>query len=376
MKSKKKIVLISAVFLCLTACGSKKKNNEKKVLAADYSQQREALAAFEAANTLFDEESYASAAKAYDKIMVATPVSTLDGLIMFNSGLAHQMNDNCKLAVSRYRKVIRFSRKRKASALVLRAKLRLSDAYSCLGQADKSLVLLTEVFKQRKELNPAIGMAEVPAKLAAGYSRLGNRKMADYYFKIADRGLRMLENLNKNSKNQKKLLSKTLFTMGDTSRVKFNTKNHKTYFRTLVTLQKYLLRSISYEIEPWSMRAASQIVEAYEYSWKLVEDVKAPEGLSKARAERAIKVQRGKILQSALAGIRDLEKEKLPYDKSKQVADLMQRMGRSKLKMRNYLVAEVPGSELTQEAKKLQAPKREGRVKSDEKTILERKTKQ
>ena len=375
MKSKKKVLLISILALSLSACASKKKDGKSEVVQRpDFSQQNEAVRAFEQANALFDDEDYEGAAKAYDKIMVAKPVSTLDGLIIFNSGLSYQMTGDCRKAALRYRKVIRFSQKRKAEPLTLRAKLRLSDAYACLGLVNRSMVLLSEIFKQRRKLAPEIGLAEIPAKLAAGYSRLGNRKMADSYFKIADKGLRILENTKQDAKKQNLMLSKTLFTMGDTSRVKFKEGDHTAYFRTIKTLQKYLLRSMAYQIEPWQEKAATQIVAAYERTWKLVDDVKPPKEFNKTRGSRAVKVERGKILQLALDSLRDLKQQKLPGKRPEGITQLFKRLERTRLKMRNYLVAEVPGSELTEEAKYLQGDKREGRTKSPN-PILERKKK-
>lgn len=368
----KQISSLSVLTLVLTACSLFGKKEDEKI---DYSNQEVAAQEFEKGNILMDSENYQGALDVYSKIIVDKPVSTLDGLILFNAGLSHLLLQQCPAAESKLRKVVRMTHKTTPS-LSVRAKLRLSESLSCQGKEKEAMVLLLEIDKEKSLLSAEVGGAEVPAKIAAAYSRNGNRKMAERYFAIAENGVRKLQAQKMAAKDKLSLLGKSLFLMGDATNVKKETLDPQAYFQTLKVQQRYLLRAVEYDVKPWSQKAYDQLLEVYEPTWVFAANITPDPALDETAARRDLKVKRSTIIQMAMDSLRDLKAGKnLGMPETPMRNDLFTNLEKQLAKMNNYLVAEVPGSEFTSEAMKLQAPKREGRVKSGV-TELEKKSKQ
>jgi tetratricopeptide (TPR) repeat protein len=371
LKRESSNIFFLSIFCFLVGCSFGQKEPDAE--SVDFSKQRQAAVEFEKGNVLMDSEDYAGALQIFDKILVDFPVSTLDAMVTYNAGLANLMLQQCRDAESQLRKVIRFSHKDTPS-LAMRARLRLSDALNCLGKEREAMVLLLEINKDRARLPLEIGEAELPAKIAAAYSRNGNRKMAERYFAVAEQGLRKLQAKNLAAKDKQALLAKTLFTMGDTSHVKKSEVNPQGYYQTLKVQQRYLLRAVEYDIKPWSQKAYDQLTNVYDLTWEFVQKVQPNPELDETSARRDLKAQKSKLVQMAVEGLQDLKRGKnLGIEAPSILQELFRHLERQETKLNNYLVAEVPGSEYTTEAVKLQGPKREGRVKSEE-TILEQKS--
>lgn len=363
----------AALFLIFGgACASKQVGGDPN--AIDISSQKKVAEEFEKGNILMDSEDFKGALKVFDRIIVDNPVSTLDAMVMFNSGLSHMMIQECAPAENLLRKVVRFTNV-KTPALAIRAKLKLSDALACQGKQKEAMVLLLEIYRDRKMLPLEIGEAEVPAKIAAGYSRIGNRKYADRYFKIAELGVRKIEATRGSEQARRMTLARTLFMMGDTSFTNEAMQTPEAYFLTLKTQQKYLLKTIEYDVKPWSAKASDQILAAYDKTWDILKNQNVDEKTDDPKLRREQKVQKSKILQMALSSIRDLRHQRnLGITTSSISTQLLEAIEKRETKISNFLVSEAPGSEQTAEAMKLDSPRREGRVKSDT-TVLERKAK-
>jgi hypothetical protein len=342
--------------LVLVGCASREKTNTTEELK----KQDETVDTFEKGNELMDKEDYAAAAKIFDRLIVNDPASTLDAVILFNAGLSHLMNKDCQKAEDRLRRVVRFAKK-DMKGLLLRSKLRLSDALICLGKTKEAMIVQLEIFRDRKDLPLELGEAELPAKIAAGYARNGNRKMADRYFQMAEKGLRRV---------QGPIFARTLFFMGDTSQSLQSVKTFEDFLGVLRTQQKYLLKAVESEVEPWAEKSGDQILAAYRKSWDFVQQKPAtPDAMSR----REMKEKNAQRMQQVLLSIKELrDLRRLDRKSPPDVVDLFRGLAIEETKIRNFMVSEVPGSELSAEAERLQAPRREGRVKSGV-TDLEKK---
>lgn len=368
--------LLAALALAASVSGcSLFGSKDKAANEVDFASQQKASIEFEKANVMMDSGNYAGALEIYDRIIVAHPVTTLDSMIIFNAALSHLQLANCPAAEAGFRKVVRATNKDTPS-LAIRAKLRLADALNCQGKEKEAMVLLLEINRDRSRLPIEIGEAELPAKIAAAYSRNGNRKMADQYFAVAELGLRKLQAQRISAKDRAQILAQTLFTMGDFSNVKKDVVEPSSYFQTLKVQQQYLLRAVEFDIKPWSQKAYDQLTTVYEQTWRFVAKISPQSGGGDPANRRDVKVKRSQIIELALAGLKELRDSKnLGVQSPQMVNDLYQQLGKQETKLNNFLVADTPGSEYTNEAMKLQAPRREGQVKANENTILERKAK-
>ena len=367
------------LLLCLlvAACSS----NEKKPqidpsLKAARDREVKMAAAFEQASIMLDDGYFDKAAKRLDALRVEKPVSTLDGMILYNSGIAHYKSGNCEASKERFREALRFAKAKKVKGLAVRSKLRLTEVYSCLGDRKNTLITLLEVYRERLSLPPEIGEAEVPARIASAYAQNGNRRMANRFFKKAERGLQLVERRHQNTRAFKSHMAKTLFMMGNMSSVHPDGMESRAYFNAVKSLQKYLYRAVQAEQSPWSNQASEQIISAYEKTWAFVDrSEEKSEELTKIEYRKNRKA-RAEIVKNAIQALSALRREVIPESKDKKsVNNLFLVLNREERKMRNYLATSAPGTELRPEAQKLIGKKREGKVKSRE-TVLERKARQ
>jgi tetratricopeptide (TPR) repeat protein len=357
--------IFAAACVLLTACsGAPKKSPED--LAKD--EQRSTIDQFENANRLLDEKQYADAAKTFDSLRVAYPTSQLDYFIIFNAGIAYQSMGDCATAAERYRSVIRLTTKVPRTQAL--ARVRLSDTLICLGDDKKAMVNLIEVYKNRKHLTPEIGEAEVPARLAAAYARDGNGKMAEKYFKIAEMGLAQVRASKNMPKDQKDVMARTLFLMGNMVQLNPQTVTSEDYFNTVKSLQKYLYRAVEMNVPDWSAQASEQIVSAYDKTWHYLDQVEiqnAPlkeAAADKVMADRATKAQKIAVAKTALASIKGLYNARVPSPEEPEVVkDLLANMRRQEAKIEGFLALNVIGNSRTGEAEKVESVKQEGRFK-------------
>lgn len=362
-------------FLALTlgalvagCAGSVTKSPEQ--IAAD--NQKKAIEDFEAANRLLDNKQYEEAAKAFDRMRVDNPTSQLDFFVIFNAGIAYQSLNDCATAAERYRQVIRVAKKSPRTQAM--ARVRLSDTLICLGDDKKAMVTLIEAYRDRKNLPPEIGEAEVPARLAAAYARDGNASMAQRYFKAAEAGLAQVRNSKRMPKEQRETMAKTLFLMGNMNQINPATVSSEDYFTTVKSLQKYLFRAVELNVPEWSTQASQQITEAYDKVWHYLDAVQPPESDDQGFARRQAKAQKVSVAKSALAALRELYKERVPDPQEPPtVKALLSDLRKQEAKIEGFMAMHVVGSEKTLEAEKFESVKREGRVKNPDPTLEKNK---
>ncbi|HAG90636.1 MAG TPA: hypothetical protein DCL41_02120, partial [Bdellovibrionales bacterium] len=195
------------VFGFMVGCSSKPKS--KGVLDGDPQRMQD----FNEAMQDLSYENYASASSRFESLLNEKPVSELDLVIMYNSAVALEGLGNCQLAADRYRSVARVAIKRfeKIAALAV---YRLGFAYSCLGDANKSIVAFLDAKKKSSYLPPDVSTAELPARLAAAYASVGRQKEALFYFNQASEGLKRILATAKRQESDVALAAKTLYAMG------------------------------------------------------------------------------------------------------------------------------------------------------------------
>jgi hypothetical protein len=242
--------------------------------------------------------------------------------------------------------------------------VRLSDCLICLGDDKKAMVNLVEVYNNRKFLPEEVGEAEVPARLAAAYARDGNGKMAERYFKAAEVGLNKLRNSKNMPRDQREIMARTLFLMGNMQQLKPDTLTSADYFTTVASLQKYLFRAVEMNVDVWSPQAIEQIREAYDKTWHYLDAVKPSPTEDKGIAKRENKENKVTVAKTALAALRSLYKERVPSpDEPRTVQLLISDLRKQEAKIEGYMALHMSGSERTEEGERLESVKREGRFK-------------
>jgi tetratricopeptide (TPR) repeat protein len=332
---------ILALTVFLAGCASKKKAVE------DIPDQSETeFTPFDQGLRALEQEKYGEAARIFDRLLVAKPATQVDLVILYNSGAAYEGLGNCQKASERYREVVRSSAS-KFKNIEGQALYRMSLMYECLGNDTKTITSLLDARKRGKELPWQTLNAEIPARLAAAYARMGNRKKAVEYFGQASEALKKLVNAE-TGKKQQELLGKTLFLMGQLNPAQRRAEGDPVIFLQGLSMQQpYLLQAAEIGHPNWSKRAADDLILAYDNIWRY----KLP------RPE-----QQGAFFTSALQTIRELKGIRMPGRADPTTDAIFAKVDAAESRLQNELAKVAETNRLTPEAQKREGLKREGRV--------------
>ncbi|NCN41838.1 hypothetical protein GW916_11400 [bacterium] len=333
-----KSVLMSLILaFSVLGCSSKSKN-------ASGLDERDAqrLEDFEEAMKDLSYENYSSASSRLETLLNEEPISELDLVIMYNSGVALEGMESCQKAAERYRSVARLANKKfdKISALAL---YRLGFVYSCLGEPQKSVVSFLDARKKIKYLPPEVGTAELPARLAAAYASLGRQKEALHYFNEASGGLKRILAGAKRQDSDIDLAAKTLLAMG---KISSTPHLHPVLFVRMLSMQQpFLLQAAELKSSKVSRKAMEDLIRAY----KEILSFRVPSDLQK------------EFYVESLKTTRQLQKLRLPSTKE-YTKDLFKVVDRTEGLLENRLTQLSKGLSKTPEQKKRESLKREGKI--------------
>jgi len=354
----KQLILILAVIL-VSGCASKPKVENEEISESE-------MKTFNKGMEALDHENYSEAAKIFDNLVKNKPASEIDLITIYNAGAAYEGMGQCQTAAQRYRQVARAAVK-KFKRLEVEALYRLSYVYECLGEDQKVVAALLDVNRRSAAMAPAVAKAEVPARLAAAYARLDNREQAKVYFNIADKGLKELRSEMQTERQARTSLAKTLFFMGRmTSLDQQFAKRPNDYVESLRTLQPFLMRSISTDIQPWSDKSAEQLLAGYNKVLRLIEGTYIDADTSDAGInERLSRDVRMGLIKYSMQSLQELRMKKLPgrADENSLEARVFRELDGVERRMQSLMASASESQLKTPEAQKREGLKREGRIK-------------
>lgn len=336
-----KVILTILCVSCLVACaGRSKKGGEVALKEAPVTTD------FDKGLKALEREEYTEAARIFDKLLVAKPATELDLVTMYNSGAAHEGLNDCAKSADRYRQVVRSSAGR-FKRIEGQALYRLSLMYECLGQDSKTITALLDARKRGTELPWATLNAEIPARLAAAYARMGNRTKALEYFQKASQALKRLVS-QETGRRQQDVLGQTLFLMGQLNPSQRGAKGDPTAFLQGLSMQQpYLLQAVEIAHPNWSKRAAEDLLLAYDNIWKL--QPQDPE-------------EQNKYFTRALQTTRELKRIRLPGKSDARLDEIFAKVDETESRLQHALAKVGPTNRLTPEAQRREGLKREGRL--------------
>lgn len=308
---------------------------------------------------LLEHEEFGAAAEVFDHLLVAKPASEIDLLTTYNSGAAYEGLNQCGKAAERYREVVRSSAG-KYSRLESQALFRLSLMYECLGQDVKTVTALLDARRRGKNLPIEVARAELPARLAAAYSRLGNRAKAVEYFQQASEGLKVILADGTSSRKQKETLGRTLYYMGRLSPSQRNAEGDGiSYLQSLSMQQPYLLQAIEVAPPTWARKANDDLFVAYD---------------NMLRFNPQNHDHRHEYLVRALQVINELRKIRMP-DAGPQEDAVFAHLDKTERHIQNELATVAETTRLTPEAQKREGLRRQGRPVDPGKALPAKRTK-
>jgi tetratricopeptide (TPR) repeat protein len=214
--------------------------------------------------------------------------------IYYNLGVAYEGLSDYKTAAENYKHVIEFydglGTRDETEAL-----FRYSICQEYIGDDDKMLFALLQLKDRGLFLSKEQGEVEVPARIAAAYARLGNYEEAKKYFSNSEDALKKLKRAValaavKNNSNRladsapalnnptaetdlQAWLPKTLYSVGHIQFPShdFSEPAFKAFLTNIEQSQERLLRAAELSQNPWSKKAAQELIDAYNQAWNWID---------------------------------------------------------------------------------------------------------
>jgi tetratricopeptide (TPR) repeat protein len=269
-----------------------------------------APSAYRQALDLLSREKFDEALIQLEMFLRDMPTSRWTQATRLNIGRALEGLGRFTEAGERYREVIRATTPN--SRLQAAALYRLSFCSEALGNDQQVVAVLSDVVNRGSLLSSEVIRAEVPARLAAAYARVGNFDRAVDFYRQAEAGILRLRR-EWGDQKVPEWLPRTLFYMGNMSLRQATWNDFETSMRPLARGQVYLLQSAEYEIAPWSQKAAEELILVYRGLWNVIERAPEPELGDPLMARRALQEaqwDRAILLQESL---RELRARAQPY---------------------------------------------------------------
>ncbi|WP_413585694.1 tetratricopeptide repeat protein [Bdellovibrio sp. HCB274] len=295
---------------------------------------------------------FPEALKQFKLFQQTYPVSTYLQFSRIGEGQALEGQEEWFQAAAVYRDVILKTRNLQPDIAAL-ASYRMSFCDEALGDDQKTIASLLDARGLRDSLPLTVGYAEIPARLAAAYSRVGREKEAIQYLNEAEKGIAKIRAEADATKLEKDWLAKTYYQMGSVSTNQLSTETFDGFVNSQTLMQIYLIKTLELNDSRWSPKALKQLAVIYGEMYLQVESV-----------------QQNPSLQAHLGGalIHLIDRAELYRPITGQTLNSYQiefftltNDVRSKTEGLLYQGHESMG--LTEESKKLNSIKRSGRIK-------------
>ena len=364
MKTLISILLISSFF---TSCTSKKKKVEIEQTYVEELSDTKFMANLE---MLIEKEKYSEALLESQRYQEKKAPSKYSQEVNYYKARAAEGLKNWDVALVGYREVIR--NPITPDDIKNKSLYRQSFVYEATNQDEKVVATLLDLKMRKGKVRDQIFLAEVPARLAAIYARIGNHRMADKYYAEAEAGIKELQ-AKSASADSRKWLARTLFFMGNMSMREFSEQDFEASLKPLEKAQGYLLNAIVLKDEVWSKKASDELYKIYKDLILAISKVQVPENADEEIAQKEVQTKKW---QMATAAMESLKRLRMAWGAATNISEEEQKSFLVFLDEReqelNKTLQETPiSSRLTIEAEKRHGLKRSGKYANPENTLEE-----
>jgi tetratricopeptide (TPR) repeat protein len=360
MKSLKVRLLLSLSVFLLAACSYFQKNEGISGLPVDpavrATQEKQIV---EAEDTL-EKQDFKIAAELFTKFEEENPQSIF--IQQARLGLARSFHGLGDFAAANeiYRNVQQAARQAEP-AVAARALYYHSFTAAAMGDDVRALALLTDAYSVKASLPEEIGLAELPARLAASYFTLGDQKKARAFFSEAESGVAFLRAKRVNEPNRD-WLAKIYLMMGQFNTTQLGTESISAHIDSLGFIQIFLLRAVEAQGVPWSEKALEHFKESYRDLTQLIESLPMNTTMDQGAAQRELMDRKSKSYEKMLVILNELENYRSPEidEKNQQVNALFAFASEVRRLSQDFLQKNVSYTPLTPESRRRQSIKQEG----------------
>ncbi len=294
-------------------------------------------------------QDFISAEKLYLAFQKQFPNSIFYQKAQFGRSKALEYQEKWTEASEAYRSAIEATRVRQPE-IAAQALFRLSYCYENLGEEAKVLATLNDVSQMKDQLWPEQIQAELPARFAASYSRVGRTKEAQSYFIKAEQGIAQIR-ANQASQRTNDWLAQVYFQMGRLSTNQLTNENLQSSLDTLKMIQVFSLRSAEMGGEPWSRRAIQGLMENYRDHWNAIQEIPLHRAMEVGVAKREQTERKISFTGELLTLISDLRQYRAPSDPL-PVNDLFGFLQNIEKQGKDYLISVGERNALTPESER------------------------
>ncbi len=265
---------------------------------------------------------YAEALAVFDAFLADHSPSRYSQATELNVGRALEGLERYSDATARYRSVI-LATHGLAPRLEAMALYRTSFCHEALGEDQMTVAVLYDLFN-RVESNPGllpdeVSRAEVPARLAGAYARIGNYNRALSYYKKAEGGIARLKRVRTKSGTIPLWLPRTLFFMGRVAAHSVSWNEFESALRPLAYGQIYLLQASDLGIEPWADQAATELMQQYGQLINVIQSPPLTENQADPVIEsRAVQKKQWERAEMLVENLQELVARQAPLPKAEQ----------------------------------------------------------
>jgi tetratricopeptide (TPR) repeat protein len=290
-------------------------------------------------------QNFSAALEGFDTFIRQNPASAWTQAATLNSGRALEGLLRWQEAANRYRLVVQSTAK--APKLQAMALYRLSFCHEALGDDTQVVVSLNDLLQRSNSLPREVATAELPARLAGAYARVGNFDRAQEFYRRAEAGISRLR--QEAGGKLPEWLPRTLFLMGETSRRQLSWADFETSIRPLARGQVFLLQAAELGQSPWSDRAADDLIAVYKDLFNTIEQAPIPPG-DALLAKRALQKKQWTRIGLLIDLMAELRARALPEAKaSAQSQKIQTYLNQLDKRIQLFLTERPAGEGLTEE---------------------------
>lgn len=310
----------SLILLFFAACATNERHDSAKGASVNQTVRRllgypedpylspiaAAPAAYQAAFAKLEAADFSGASAAFEKFLRDQPSTNWTLAAQFNWGRALEAQNLLSDAAKKYQETA--EKARKVPKLQGLAFLRLAVVLEALGEDDRSLAALKDAERRADKMTPEVAQTELPARLAAAYSRARNFTEAEKYFRAADRQLARLR-AQVPANERPEWLPRVLYSMGHRAPGAVAWDRFEANLIPLERSQGYLLQSAEFGVEPWATQAADELIGAYTALRTSIDAIPVPaasEIILAAREQQKSRWNRLVQLSDAISGLKTL----------------------------------------------------------------------
>lgn len=263
------------------------------------SLSREAPKEIRQALNELDELRFTEALATLDQFLQNQPTSPWTQSAFFHRGRGLEGLGRPSEAAQQYSAVVRATEKL-APKLQAMSLYRLSFCYEAMGEDQLSLATLHDLLSRTAGLPKEVSDAELPARLAGAYARVGNFDKAVSYYRTAEVGI---NRLRRGTKGIPQWLPQTLYSMGSVSARTVTWDDFETALRPISRSQIYLLQAAELGFQPWADLASHDLIATYAKLWRVIEtppEIAASEPVLAQRTTQDNQLARAEILNDNL----------------------------------------------------------------------------